>query len=747
MVNGACHILTGLDPTNPPTDPPNFLSASPFHTKSHCIAVGDRPTAADTWSFCPADPDDLFAPKNVNLAAWRAIKTIKINARHPYILTKSTQATLCHPLIPLWDPDICRTLHEGIYGPHKLSLRAIIKELVPYAEAINHEPTRKHLQNSIAGLISRASSSDTANATNLALNDTAAADAANASVLHQWAVPRLEAAIAPPQSHTAHTQNPAPAPAPSHTPHPQSPAPAPATQRTVTFAHGTPGGAPGVPGPPNAPPPTTAGTPGASAPAPTNSPAPSPAQQPAPTLPPGYNQGFGPNMANTLYNQQQAAYHRSVFYTQALPTTPPPAQRQRPDEETGFDNLPMERKCALMTFSNATSAAQLSLPLLKLLKATKRDRNLVFQNEVLKPLQKANPRAFADFQYPPDFINQLCDGHLTNNDPTGKWWHGLVGAHLRRGRADIQALNYHLELANNPMVTYTVYPNQASRLQSKAPPMPTTVQEVMDYCDRLEAFCRRLFTPGPVITATMALEVNQLLLADSNFLVYGRDAQYLRIKLKEIIFTLYKMERDEFAFVLPENAFTTPGQPIHFFDDMRWQQKIEAAVNPNRMYLDSHFRNCPEFLPTPPPNTNDPTDGRRRPRRNDRQTNTTDNPGGNPNSNQNNTGLPPNVNPGDPNPHWNQVFKNYFQSLPEHVRRERATGWLRNADTTLADAKQILGLDNNECFKLHTKGKYCHRDCYLVHRARALPNDACERIVQLFQRGRATAAPAAAGNS
>ena len=148
----------------------------------------------------------------------------------------------------------------------------------------------------------------------------------------------------------------------------------------------------------------------------------------------------------------------------------------------------MERKCALLSFSNASSAVQLSTPLLKLLKATKQDRNLVFQNEVLKPLKQAHPKAFANFQYPPDFINQLCDGHLTNNDPTVKWWHGFIGAHLRRGRADIQALNYHLELTNNPMVTYTVYPNQASRLQSKAPPMPNTVLELMDFCERIEAF-------------------------------------------------------------------------------------------------------------------------------------------------------------------------------------------------------------------------------------------------------------------
>ena len=70
MVNGAHHIPTGLDYTNPPTNPPNFLSASPFGTKSHCIAIGDRPTASDRWSFCPIDPADLFTPKNTHLAPW-----------------------------------------------------------------------------------------------------------------------------------------------------------------------------------------------------------------------------------------------------------------------------------------------------------------------------------------------------------------------------------------------------------------------------------------------------------------------------------------------------------------------------------------------------------------------------------------------------------------------------------------------------------------------------------------------------
>ena len=41
MVNGTHHILTGLDYAKPPTDPPNFLLAPPFHTKSYCIAIGD----------------------------------------------------------------------------------------------------------------------------------------------------------------------------------------------------------------------------------------------------------------------------------------------------------------------------------------------------------------------------------------------------------------------------------------------------------------------------------------------------------------------------------------------------------------------------------------------------------------------------------------------------------------------------------------------------------------------------------
>ena len=47
-VNGALQLISGLDVTKPPTDLPNFLTASQFHTKSHCIIIGERTTAADT---------------------------------------------------------------------------------------------------------------------------------------------------------------------------------------------------------------------------------------------------------------------------------------------------------------------------------------------------------------------------------------------------------------------------------------------------------------------------------------------------------------------------------------------------------------------------------------------------------------------------------------------------------------------------------------------------------------------------
>ena len=46
--------------------------------------------------------------------------------------------------------------------------------------------------------------------------------------------------------------------------------------------------------------------------------------------------------------------------------------------------------------------------------------------------------AFANFDYPADFINQICDGYFTQMDPTGKWFLGLIGANIRRGHAEIK---------------------------------------------------------------------------------------------------------------------------------------------------------------------------------------------------------------------------------------------------------------------------------------------------------------------
>ena len=93
-VNGALQLLTGLDVTKPPTDLPTFLTASPFHTKSHCIIIGERTTAADTWTHCPVDPQELFTPIEATLASWTVVKQSKATDPTQHVTSRTNRKTM-----------------------------------------------------------------------------------------------------------------------------------------------------------------------------------------------------------------------------------------------------------------------------------------------------------------------------------------------------------------------------------------------------------------------------------------------------------------------------------------------------------------------------------------------------------------------------------------------------------------------------------------------------------------------------
>ena len=98
-----------------------------------------------------------------------------------------------------------------------------------------------------------------------------------------------------------------------------------------------------------------------------------------------------------LIQQQNAARHRQILYTTPTSTDPPPAQTPRPAEDTGFDNLPQDRKLALLSFCNATTASRLSTPLLDLLACSKRDRSRHFNAGIMETLRQRDAVAFSGF--------------------------------------------------------------------------------------------------------------------------------------------------------------------------------------------------------------------------------------------------------------------------------------------------------------------------------------------------------------
>ena len=134
-----------------------------------------------------------------------------------------------------------------------------------------------------------------------------------------------------------------------------------------------------------------------------------------------------------------------------------------------------------------------------------------------------------------------------------------------------------MALMHSPLITYNIQPHQASRLQSKAPVMPATMQELLYFLERLVAFCNEVLG-GPTITAQQAHHIHQALTRDGKFQTYGQNADYLRYKLKEIVFTLYQTACEEFTHVCSLEEFMAYAP--QFYDDPNWATMARHVVAP-----------------------------------------------------------------------------------------------------------------------------------------------------------------------
>ena len=155
VINDKPQILTALDSTTPgaalalpnssPAPAPVFPAPSPFTTSPLLMTIGDRPTPTDTWTYGAFHPDELFGTTAKPQQAWHRIAKLRTGPPLDHARTTVKNDTTAYNIVPLWGKDICQTLHKGLYptgATPKWTLKAVMKELVPYANSITDGPTK-----------------------------------------------------------------------------------------------------------------------------------------------------------------------------------------------------------------------------------------------------------------------------------------------------------------------------------------------------------------------------------------------------------------------------------------------------------------------------------------------------------------------------------------------------------------------------------------------------------------------------
>ena len=312
--------------------------------------------------------------------------------------------------------------------------------------------------------------------------------------------------------------------------------------------------------------------------------------------PPGLTQA----QQQAWWDQRTQQRRHQLLNVGPISTGPAPAQRHKPDEATGFDNLHPEIKLAFPDL----------LPLHQGKHPQPRPPGVpqVPQDRQGEPLQRSHPpttpiqqypEAFYRFNYPSDFIQAIATATFTSTDPYSSWWRGIVGATLRRDISDLTDVHGQLDMLYDPDVNYTVQQGQAARHRSREPTVHTTMEEQRRFLQRLVALLKILIAPG---TTVLLLRAQDLLNQLTDNLDYGTNPEYRRVKFKEQIFSLYQTEIKEFGHICTENKLLDE-YFTHFYEDLRWGETNDRAISHIPMYIpEALARSTPALVPTPVPN-------------------------------------------------------------------------------------------------------------------------------------------------
>ena len=408
----------------------------------------------------------------------------------------------------------------------------------------------------------------------------------------------------------------------------------------------------------------------------------------------------------------------------------PAAKRLKQDDDIGFDALSMYKKLQLMSFSHASNANGISKHLRILLEQRKEDRLPWINTHALPTLIQKDPEAFSGFLFTATFADDICNGKMTAHASTGNWWDGIIGQCLRYSSDDIRNINALHGSRNDQGIHLQLNPNQLNKLSIKAPVPIDQMQELLYFLRRVNKIFS-MFYPRSCVNKVAEVGY-QRLVGDGTHQALAQDQHWCACKPREIVFDLVQIERKAFTHVLTERNFIlgetnwySPGPATAIVD--HWATPIRRYTNGQ---LPKELRPAApiELPPLPPPTrgwqSNDNTQfdsGRRTGTGRGRYGPAS---GYDPASQQQGPHT---------NPNLHQLFKQFWERGPDHLRRVGLARLLRASNTTTQQAVVQLGLEGTDCGNYHIRG-HC-RGCSNRHRQQQLDPRGIQQVITKLQQG------------
>ena len=341
-------------------------------------------------------------------------------------------------------------------------------------------------------------------------------------------------------------------------------------------------------------------------------------------------------------------------------------------------------------------------------------------------LREIDPEAFdPGFAYPTFLTQDLATLQLTTDPHTSHWWRGIVGAHLKRERSDIQHL---VDLTDNEEQfrgSLMITDSAAAERRGKAPPRITTWHELIHFLKRLEVFTGEWFPRNYLHARTKALRA----ILHQQAHIYSGNAEWIHSKASQIVWYLKKLEMMEFRTALRYSDFGRADEHPPFFelgqDDLAGiQQLLSPAFHYDHELPDGlKPRPAPARPPAPTPAPRAPS--------------------GPP------AGPPPHRPRGNgerdrhrPQPitkaNFSPPLQQFWDGASEAVKRASLKVILAKANTSNTDVLRSLGLQGRHCLHLQIKGVCSHPACRNPHDVNAAVASAnAARVAEILQRGAA----------